>query len=196
MGTITAAVALYNLWQSLPPIAQWFSSPATKPEAQDIPFITVERTREYDGSGTAISTSVGAMAESQARQACPSYDQMQQWTNEGYAQAVETMPGASPQAIGVAAHLYVTNMVKASGDPSLQVAQLLPSYGNTRIPGQIMADVNEFVADGTVCIYDFKTGIAGLPWLRADEFARRTMEYLRKLDQFPSRFIVIEMRPR
>lgn len=179
-------------------MAQWFSSPAAKPEAQDIPFITVERTREYDGSGTAVSTSVGAMAESQARQACPAYNQMQRWTNEGYARAVQSMPGASPQAIGVAAHLYVTDKVKASGDPSLEVAPLLPTYGDTRIPGQIMADVNEYVADNTVCIYDFKTGVAGLPRLRADEFARRMVQFLAKDKKLPpvSRFIVIEMRPR
>ncbi len=163
-------------------MTQWFSSPAAKPEAQDIPFITVERTREYDGSGTAVSTSVGAMAESQARRACPAYNQMQRWTNEGYAQAVRSMPSPSPQAIGVAAHLYVTDKVKASGDPTLQVAELLPSYGSTRIPGQIMADVNEYVADNTLCIYDFKTGVACLPRLRTDEFARRMVSFLKERD--------------
>ena len=138
---------------------------------------------------------VGQLTKDQTDAACPRHAEVQERTD--YAADVTTREGNtwwSATRYGTAVHKNLEEQINELGDPNfLAEASYLKSqdagYG---VRGSVRIDVLENVRDGTVCVYDIKTGKSGLSAARSAEIASEVHS------RFPptQRIIVIETRPR
>ena len=143
---------------------------------------------------------VGLRSEIEVNLACPRRREVQKYADEA-ARTTDRSEYLTAQAYGTAVHKRVEKLVNAMNDRNLIAERSFfkendanqnddpARYGER---GTVRIDVYENVGDGTICIYDLKTGRAGLDWLRALELAK-TAKY-----NFPdmTRFLIIELRPR
>ena len=114
-----------------------------------------------------------------------------------YAADVVTREGNtwwSATQYGTAVHKRLSDDIKALGDPNFRaevsvIKSRLADYG-TR--GSIRVDVFENVDEKTACVYDIKTGRAGLTAARSAEIASE----IHSLFGPKQRIIVIETRPK
>lgn len=99
----------------------------------------------------------------------------------------------SPQAFGTAVHMNLKEQVGSLRDPNFRaevsvLKSLDETYG-TKNSARI--DVFENVRNGTVCVYDIKTGKAGLSPKRILEISTKVYESFNSAQ----RIVVIEIRP-
>lgn len=99
----------------------------------------------------------------------------------------------SPTQFGTAVHVSLKRQINALFDPDFraEVSALKTLDGTHGAKDSVRIDVFECAGDGTVCVYDIKTGKRGLGFARATEIARKVSE------SFPlaRRVIIIESRP-
>ncbi|MCB1502572.1 MAG: hypothetical protein KDK07_22810 [Bauldia sp.] len=152
--------------------------------------------REYrPGAAPSLALDyVGALDREDVEEACPRLGEVQARTDD----AVETVRrrGAvdlSPTQFGTAVHValkrQIDQLAEASFRAEVSVLKTInEAYG---LKDSIRVDVLEDVRNGTVCVYDIKTGKRGLGFNRAVEVARKVA------DAFGSahRLIIIEIRP-
>lgn len=142
----------------------------------------------------------GRVTQEQAELACRYLPEMQARLDDAVAKAGSISGDPSPAVYGTYVHRRLQEQIDAAGYPDLHTevstykirveAGFRPApYG---YPATVRIDAIEYRSDGTMCIYDFKTGKAGLSAPRS--YALGTAGYLSR--QGFNRAIVIEVRPR
>jgi len=113
----------------------------------------------------------------------------------------------TPSEFGTEVHWQIAQKINGPGrtpddpiNPDFRAEYSLSKAGaaNAAAPeakygqrGTIRVDVLENLNNGTVCVYDIKTGRAGLPFYRAKEIAQTVFRRFGKVSQI----IVVEVRP-
>lgn len=153
--------------------------------------------REYtpDGRGDINFEDPVVLRDEEVAAACPQLGTVQEETDRADA-IVSARPGPMPPAIyGTYVHTALSRQIRALNDPNL-VSELSAIKGRAAdaaygTRGSIRIDVLENVGDGTVCIYDIKTGRSGLTARRAQEIVTNVYAH------FPRtrRFVVTDVRP-
>jgi hypothetical protein len=135
---------------------------------------------------------LGVLTRDQVSEACPRYWEVQSITNQA---ADLHSPGAYPtkQERGTAIHTWIRDEINGPRDPDFKAERSFikskeAGYGDK---GSIRVDVYENRHNGTVCIYDVKTGDTGLSFARMRELASHVGT------SYPgtTRIIVTEVRP-
>lgn len=151
----------------------WLSTRNSRDEKAVIAFSA----REYvAGEAPQLALDyVGTLPRDGVEEACPRLGEVQWRTDE----AVDTVRrrGAidlSPTQFGTAVHLSLKRQIDALVDPSFRaevsvLKTIDEAYG---AKDSIRVDVLEDTGDGTVCVYDIKTGKRGLGFARTAEIAR------------------------
>lgn len=107
---------------------------------------------------------IGKLSQEEVETAFPAYPKVQAVTSLSDAKVRAQNPDATPQQIGNIVHQEVASTFK--GQPGLDVnagfvaAKKLPN--RLRVAGSSFLDVLHDVGNGTICIFDVKTGISGL----------------------------------
>ena len=104
----------------------------------------------------------------------------------------------SAQQFGTAVHKKLEELTKGRNNPYLhaEVSRLKSEHENVRygIRDSVRIDVLEYAGEGTVCVYDIKTGTSrwsGLSPARMRELAENAL----KVYPGTQRIIVTEVRP-
>lgn len=171
---------------------EWLSST----DDSDQHTVALFSAREYvRGAGEAFAlNSVRSLDRNEVDDFCPRYGEVQARTDD----AVETVRrrGAldmTPQAFGTAVHLDLKNQVRALRDPNFRAEiSVLKSLDETYgAKNSVRIDVFENAGNGTVCVYDIKTGRRGLGGRRSAEISGKVASSFQSAD----RILVIEVRP-
>jgi hypothetical protein len=132
----------------------------------------------------------------QVRHACPRLGEVQDRTDRA-TEIVRAGGGImSPQQFGTAVHTHLKQQIDRLANLHFraEVSRVKSEEAETRYGrrGSIRIDVLENVGDGTVCVYDIKTGQSGLSPKRMAEIAENAFKH------FPGtqRIIVTEIRSR
>jgi hypothetical protein len=127
-------------------------------------------------------------------QVCPRLEEVQQRTDRAAAE-VNTLGGTlSPQQYGTAVHTHLKKQISRLQDSNFVAEESFIKekneirYGEK---GSIRVDVLENVGDGTVCVYDIKTGKTTLDRERMNEIASNVFSRYKTT----RRIIVSEIRP-
>lgn len=127
---------------------------------------------------------------------CPRLPQVQEMTDFFAADVKKRLPDLSPQQYGNEVHLQLRDWIRAQDDSKFNAEiSVLKGVMDDRLygaTGSIRIDALENVDTETVCIYDIKTGRAGLAPGRAFELAREAY----KASSSVRRIVVTEVRPR
>jgi hypothetical protein len=185
--TITSALTLFN----------WLSA---RNKLDGLQAVAGFNAGDYAPSADAIDLSfVGQLREEEVDRACPRFQEVRSRTDAAV-DAVGPRSGyPNPRDYGTAVHSNLKWQVENLGDPNFRAERsFLKSqfegkpddvpYGS---PNSLRIDVYEKRHDGTVCVYDIKTGKAGLTPGRAAEIA----ETVYKRFTGVRRIIVTEIRP-
>jgi len=107
---------------------------------------------------------IGDLSQEEANDACPALPEVQGATTSSYDRIFVQYPDATPQQIGNMVHLDVAAAFE--GQPGFKVnAGFLGDTeleNGLRVAGSSFLDVLHDVGDGTICIFDIKTGFSGL----------------------------------
>jgi hypothetical protein len=133
------------------------------------------------------------LSQDEANDACPALPEVQAETSSSYANVRVQNPDATPQEIGNLVHEEVAAAFK--DQPGFKVkagfldGKSLPT--GLRVAGSSFLDVLHDVGNGTICIYDIKTGISGLG-------SRQIYQYWSEAKQafvYARRIYILEVRP-
>jgi hypothetical protein len=146
-----------------------------------------------DGRGELDLSDVKLLERDKVDAACPRLGEVQDRTDV----AAEAVRGSGryfpPAEFGTAVHTNLKMQIEALDDPNFraEVSYVKNKEENYGRKDSIRIDVLENVGDGTVCVYDMKTGRRGLSVARTAEIATNIFKV------FPGtqRFIVSEIRP-
>jgi hypothetical protein len=165
--------------------------------------VAVLRARGYPPRNKVLDFErVLALSEKEVGEYCEKLEEVQKLTDKTMEHVRATKPNLSAQAFGTEVHIIIENTVEALKDPNFRATiSYLPNL--TKKPkdrdeekyatrDSVRLDVMENVGDGTVCVYDIKTGRRGLSDLRMDVIARAVFTYFPKA----RRIVVTEIRPR
>ncbi len=180
-----SALALFNLYLS-------------RRTAGELPVFGF-RAAKFEGRKDVLApTFVGAVAEEDVDFACPRHHEVRKLTT---AFANELRPlGMNPQEFGTAVHTRLKYQIDRRNDPNFKAERSFwkAEYElgkNARLrygqSGTLRIDVLEEVADGTVCVYDIKTGRSGFSLARMKEIAAAVHRNFNNVRSY----IVIEVRP-
>ena len=141
------------------------------------------------------TTWVGRLSREKLDAACPRAAEVKAIADEAAAYVRSQIEGLSPQEFGSRVHLRIKDQINSQRDPKF-VAEISlsrtgdsnPSYGTLNA---YRLDVLEQARLDTVCVYDHKTGVAGLSARRIDEL----VSIVEKNYPGTRRIIVIEVRP-
>jgi hypothetical protein len=154
------------------------------------------RARDYVRPGEHLGhvEYVGTRTREEVEACCRRYADVQRWATQAAIDA--DTAGMNAAQRGTAIHKALADRVKAEGHPSLKAeVSVLKSgddggvrYGRAN---SVRFDIYENRGDGTVCVYDLKTGSRGLSAARFAELAATATRL------FPGirRIIVVEVRP-
>ena len=126
---------------------------------------------------------------------CPRHNEVQKLTNEAVIKIEGEGNYWGASAKGTLIHTAIRNEVIAINDPNFRAevstikSKEADYYGQR---GSIRVDILENVGDGSVCVYDIKTGVSGLSLPRMQEIASNVHSF------YPGtkRVLVIETRPK
>ena len=137
---------------------------------------------------------IGQLSQEEVDDACPAYPQVQSVTSSSYDTVTAQNPGATPQQIGNMVHQKVA--AAFFGQPGFKVnAGFL---GDTELPnglrvaGSSFLDVLNDVGDGTICIFDIKTGISGLGSRQINQYWNAAKQ---AFEGYAQRIYILEVRP-
>ncbi len=185
--TVTSALTLFN----------WLSA---RNKLDGLRAVAGFKAGDYAPSLDAINLDfVGQLRPDEVDSACPRFAEVLRLTEAAVAAAGPPGSYASPQAYGTAVHTILAHMVNDRHDPSFRAER---SYLKSQYEGasdevpygslnSLRIDVYEQRLDGTVCVYDLKTGKEGLSAERAAEIARTVYSRFTGV----RRIIVTEIRP-
>jgi hypothetical protein len=158
------------------------------------------------------ATWVGRLTDEEFNEACPRYTDVQKFTDKAAADARLHRSDWSPSGFGTEVHTRVAHEVNGTEengefrspddpkDPNFvaEFSALKAAAANSVAPrprygqkGTVRVDVLEKEKNGTVCVYDIKTGERIFAPLRVEEIAKSVYSH------YPDtqRFIVTEVRP-
>lgn len=123
---------------------------------------------------------------------CPRLNEVQQRTDFAAA-SVNRSDYARPSEYGTAVHYQLKTQIDNLDDPNFraEISLLKERPANYGEAGSIRIDVFENVGNGTVCVYDIKTGVEGLSPARFAEIAMRVF----KVFPHTRRIVISEIRP-
>ncbi len=136
---------------------------------------------------------IGRLSQEETDAACPAYPKVQAVTSLSDTNVRAQNPDASPQQIGNLVHQEVAAAFK--GQPGFDVnagflaGNLLPN--GLRVAGSSFLDVLHDVGNGTICIFDVKTGMSGLGSKQINQYwneAKRAFGYAQRI-------YILEVRP-
>ncbi|MGE7468434.1 hypothetical protein ACQKLX_03265 [Bosea sp. NPDC003192] len=186
--TINSALTLFN----------WLSA---RNKLDGLQAVAGFNAGDYAPSADAIDLSfVGQLREDEVDRACPRFPEVRSRTDAAVDAVGPRSDYRSPAEFGTAVHTNLKSQVENLGDPSFRAERsyLKSYYEGPRdeapygSPNSLRIDVYEQRNNGIVCVYDIKTGKAGLSPARAAEIAGTV--YKRFLGV--RRIIVTEVRPR
>ena len=162
----------------------------------DPPPVIVFKANEYEPGSTLDVAAIwlGSRTRDQVDEACPRNGEVQQRTNDAVQAVTQSANYNGPVDYGTKVHKNLADQIKGLNNPDFQaevsaIKSREASYGKA---GSIRVDVFERVpATETVCVYDIKTGRAGLTVPRSLEIATN----VQKLYPGTEKIIVIEVRP-
>ena len=153
------------------------------------------RSSAYDLTGTISPTWVGNLSEEEVRALCPGFELVQKLTDQATRDLKAARPDWLPAQLGTAIHKKVADDISSMGrdDIRAEVSRLKSQekdadYG---VIDSIRIDAYEKVGEDRVCIYDLKTGRAGLTGARMAELAENSALLFKGLRNI----VVIETRP-
>ena len=125
---------------------------------------------------------------------CPRHGLVQSLTDQAANTVTRNGNYWSAAVYGTKVHTKLRDQIRAVGDPNLRtevsaIKSIEAGYGKL---GTVRVDVLERVGDGTVCVYDIKTGKSRLTLPRMQEIAKNA----HRLYTDTTRLIVIETKPR
>ncbi len=188
-----AALELYN---------RWAEHQETYPNDSSARAIIEFENREYrpvEGGHVLDIVGTGLLTREETRLACPRLDEVQSRVDRIDAQMRLDYPNLSAQQHGTAVHVVLANEINAIRDPDFkaEVSILKSEEGSRIVPygraNTVRIDVLERVDTQIVCVYDIKTGRAGLSTARSKEIAGEVFKAFGKVHQ---RIIVTEVRPK
>lgn len=123
---------------------------------------------------------------------CPRLSEVQQRTDLA-AGSINRSDYTRPSEYGTAVHTRLAAQIKALNDPDFRAEVSLLKEIRARYGAResIRIDIFERVGNGTVCVYDIKTGAEGLSAARFREIAMRVM----KIFPDTTRILISEIRP-
>jgi hypothetical protein len=138
---------------------------------------------------------VGRLSRERLDAACPRAGEVKAIADEAADYVRSQIEGLSPQEFGNRVHLRIRDQINSQRDPKF-VAEISlsrtgdqnPSYGTL---DTYRLDVLEQTRLDTVCVYDHKTGVAGLSARRIDQL----VSVVERNYPGTRRIIVIEVRP-
>lgn len=137
---------------------------------------------------------VGRLEQDKVEAACPRMGEMQARTDAAADAVRREGLSLTASQYGTAVHTRLKHQIDNLRDPNFRAEVSLLKEIEGRYGGKntIRIDVFERVGNGTVCIYDIKTGGKGLSMGRITEMTRRAYE----IYEDTRRIIVMEARPR
>jgi hypothetical protein len=186
--TITSALTLYN----------WLSTQKTLEELQAVASFS---SRDFSPTLDELNLSfVGNLTQKEVDDCCKRLRDVLHLTGKAVEAAGPYENYRSPQAYGTAVHTLLKELVEQEKNPNFRAERSFLKSQYEGKPGEIpygtrdslRIDVYERRPDGTVCVYDIKTGNAGLTAERAIEIARTVYRRFGNV----TRIIVTEVRPR
>lgn len=153
--------------------------------------------REFSASGAPDfdTTWVGRLNRQELDAACPRAGEIQAIADAAAAKVRGMFEGLTPQEFGNRVHYLIADEINSRRDPNLQAELILDQDGSPNAfygqAGTVRLDVLEDVGNGTVCVYDHKTGVRGLGLPRATDLAEIVG---RRFGQV-FRIILIQVRP-
>jgi hypothetical protein len=137
---------------------------------------------------------IGNLSQEEVETACPAYPKVQSVTSLSDAQIRAQNPDATPQEIGNMVHKEVAAAFE--GQPGFKVnAGFL---GNTelknglRVAGSSFLDVLRDIGNGTICIFDIKTGIGSLGSRQINQYWDAARQVF---SGYAQRIYILEVRP-
>lgn len=137
---------------------------------------------------------VGRIDQADLDAACPRNGEVQSMTDAAVASVRQDGLYKTSQDFGNKVHARIAQVVKAKEDPNFVAELSVEPMGSGRRygrPGTLRLDLVERTVPGTTCVYDYKTGRAGLDPSRALDLATVAKRH------FPDtqRIIIIQVRP-
>lgn len=147
-----------------------------------------------DGRGELDLSDVKLLDRDKVDAACPRLGEVQERTDRAADAIGRTGRYLPPAQFGTAVHSNLKKQIEDLNDRNFraEVSYVKNQEENYGRKDSIRIDVLENVGDGTVCVYDIKTGRRGLSVARTAEIATNVFK------AFPGtqRFVVSEVRPR
>jgi hypothetical protein len=137
---------------------------------------------------------IGRRTREQVDRACPRHGEVQALTDEAADTVRREGNYIGATQYGTRVHTELRNRIRALSDPNLQaeVSAIKSEGARYGARGSIRVDVFENVGEGTVCVYDIKTGRSRLTPVRMGEISNNA----HSLYPGTQRILVIETRPR
>lgn len=160
---------------------------------------------EPDPADSSRFVEVRTLTTQELEDLCKCYGLVQSLTDAAANEARFTNLHKDPKGFGNVVHRDVDKMIKSLNYPNLksEVSTLkgiwegIPPVKEEmplRKKGWIRVDALEYREDGTVCVYDIKTGPTGMNKERRDEIVREVYKAFK--NRPVTRIIVTELRPR
>lgn len=171
---------------------------AGREDATSVPVLEF-RAQEFAGGkeagGTIAFASVRDVGRDEVDRYCPRLGEVQERTDRITAQVDAEGVDRSPQDRGTEIHTRLRDEIRDLRDPKfIAERSYMKEFEETRYGAKdsIRIDVLEDVRNGTVCVYDVKTGRSGLVDSRMADIAARVQS------NFPGthRILVSEIRPK
>ena len=136
---------------------------------------------------------IGNLSQEEVETACPAYPKVQSVTSSSDAQIRAQNPDATPQEIGNMVHKEVDAAFK--GQPGFKTnAGFLKDEelkNGLRLAGSSFLDVLHDVGNGTICIFDIKTGLSGLGSRQINQYWNAAKDAF----EDAQRIYILEVRP-
>ncbi len=187
LGMLTAAINLYN---------QLNTRERTARDSEARPALEFDP-REFtsEGSDALNLAMVRTLTRAETAATCEMYADIQERVDRLDRIVRENNPSLSPQQHGTAVHLGVASEINGLDRQDYRAeVSAIKSVGEKvyGTPDSVRIDGLELTRNNVVCVYDLKTGRAGLSLARTVEIAAAAYKVF---DTNPTRFIVIEVRP-
>lgn len=190
-ATLAALYALYNMQRAEP--ESFGAGPA------DVPIMAFEAWG-HDRARDAAPVMTGTLSREQVRQFCRRLPDVQAWTNEAALLHLPQRLLLGPQRYGVVVHKWIENRIKTlrakgtyddlraeySIDPESEIEATYGKIGSSRL--DVIEDRRP--EGGMICVYDIKTGQAGLTPRRLRQISQHVNDHFGAF-----RFVVVEVRP-
>jgi hypothetical protein len=146
-----------------------------------------------DGRGELDLSDVKLLDRDKVDAACPRLGEVQERTDRAAAAIRRSGRYLSPAEFGTAVHSHLKHQIENLDDDNFraEVSYVKNQEENYGRKDSIRIDVLENVGNGTVCVYDIKTGRRGLSVARATEIATNVFNAYKGTQ----RIIVSEIRP-